>query len=188
MDLQAKNASSAPLKKFTWQSLDQEVRESRKILVVANGKYVYDATQWIHSHPGGKVILYSVAGTDITMDFFREAGYDANEFVAKVSHHRGGEKRAAPEFDLNSSVESRSSDSLVDNEQKSDEANELVDRTTSYTTVPDEVLQRAMMNASFMTNEDWALVEKSRRTHGKTQNQIFLNNNASSLTINYHSF
>lgn len=171
MDLQSKNASSAPLKKYTWKSLDQEVRESRKILVVANGKYVYDATQWIHSHPGGKVILYSVAGTDITMDFFREAGYDASQFVAAKTHpDRRIVKHAAPEFDLSSSstFEPLTEEEEVQQNDNMDEG-ALSCSSIISASVPDEVIQRTMMNASFMTSEDWAVVERSRRTHGNIQ-------------------
>ncbi|KAJ1557835.1 hypothetical protein HK096_005078, partial [Nowakowskiella sp. JEL0078] len=44
---------SSNLKKFTWSELDNEVKGG-KILVVGNGRFVYDASQWIGSHPGGQ--------------------------------------------------------------------------------------------------------------------------------------
>jgi cytochrome b involved in lipid metabolism len=59
---------------YTFESLDEAVVDGA-LLVVANGKYVYDISNWINSHPGGQIILYSVIGTDITSDYFLEAGY-----------------------------------------------------------------------------------------------------------------
>ena len=44
------------------------------MLVVGNGHYVYDISKWITSHPGGQLILHAVNGTDITNDYFHEAG------------------------------------------------------------------------------------------------------------------
>lgn len=71
---------SDSLKGITWSQINEQVLDG-KILLVANGRWVYDATSWINSHPGGKVILNSVAGTDITQDYFHEAGFDADSFV-----------------------------------------------------------------------------------------------------------
>lgn len=76
------NTEIESLKTFTWDEIDENVRDG-KILVVANGNYVYDASVWIKSHPGGKLILYSVAGTDISLDFFYSAGFDAQSFVVQ---------------------------------------------------------------------------------------------------------
>jgi hypothetical protein len=65
---------------FTWETLDEEIRNG-KMYVVGNGKYVYDISQWIGSHPGGQIILHNVNGTDISNDYFHEAGFDAEEFT-----------------------------------------------------------------------------------------------------------
>lgn len=138
-------STSSGLKQYTWKSLNEEISTSQRILVVGNGKYVYDATQWIHSHPGGKVILYSVSGTDISMDYFMEAGYDAAQFVpaplrptrsyavADVPMYSGGEGNIIPDSNI--------------------------------TTTSEDAVAYAMQNASYLTQEDWILVEKSRRTH-----------------------
>ncbi|KAJ3209825.1 hypothetical protein HK099_008428 [Clydaea vesicula] len=82
---QEKNAykNNQNTKSYNWKEIDEEII-SGKILVVANGKYVYDASKWISSHPGGKLILNSVAGTDISLDYFYEAGFDAQEFELKA--------------------------------------------------------------------------------------------------------
>ncbi|KAJ3243334.1 hypothetical protein HK104_008141 [Borealophlyctis nickersoniae] len=58
------------LGEYSWQALDGAIRNG-KILVVGNGKYVYDASKWIYSHPGGQIILLAVAGTDISSDYVR---------------------------------------------------------------------------------------------------------------------
>ncbi|KAI8592820.1 hypothetical protein BDZ88DRAFT_504181 [Geranomyces variabilis] len=68
------------LKAYDWKSLDEAVANG-SLLVVADGRYVYDVSKWIFSHPGGQVILLNVAGTDVTSDYFNEAGYDAAEFT-----------------------------------------------------------------------------------------------------------
>ncbi|KAJ3118735.1 hypothetical protein HDU96_009324 [Phlyctochytrium bullatum] len=68
------------LKAFTWADIDSELQQGN-LYVVANGRFVYDIQKWIWSHPGGQIILYSVAGTDITNDYFHEAGFDAEAFV-----------------------------------------------------------------------------------------------------------
>ncbi|KAJ3324602.1 hypothetical protein HDV06_006495 [Boothiomyces sp. JEL0866] len=68
---------------FTWESLDKCINAG-KMYVVANGKYVYDISVWINSHPGGRIILDAVNGTDISNDFFHEAGFDAEEYVPKM--------------------------------------------------------------------------------------------------------
>ena len=71
-------------KQWTWETLDQDIK-SGEMLVVGNGKYVYDISQWIQSHPGGQLILRSVNGTDISNDYFHEAGFDAKEFLPRES-------------------------------------------------------------------------------------------------------
>ncbi|TPX33595.1 hypothetical protein SmJEL517_g03527 [Synchytrium microbalum] len=64
------------LRSFTWQNLDEEINTGRGLYVVAAGRWVYDISSWINTHPGGRVILRNVIGTDISNDFFHEAGFD----------------------------------------------------------------------------------------------------------------
>ncbi|KAH6571828.1 hypothetical protein BASA60_006952 [Batrachochytrium salamandrivorans] len=65
---------------------------------------------WINSHPGGQLILHSVAGTDITNDYFSEAGYDADAFVpspaVKVRSLSGPNVRQLPRNDTERYAES----------------------------------------------------------------------------------
>ncbi|KAJ3277675.1 S-methyl-5-thioribose-1-phosphate isomerase, partial [Borealophlyctis nickersoniae] len=68
---------------FTWELIGQEIAKGA-MYVVANGRYVYDISKWISSHPGGQLILHAVNGTDITNDYFKPSGFDATEFVAKA--------------------------------------------------------------------------------------------------------
>ncbi|KAI9151177.1 DOMON domain-containing protein frrs1L [Blastocladiella emersonii ATCC 22665] len=63
----------------TWREVDEQVVAGR-MWVVGNG-FVYDVSKWIISHPGGQQVLYNVLGTDITMDYFNSALYDADLFV-----------------------------------------------------------------------------------------------------------
>ncbi|KAJ3407769.1 hypothetical protein HDV05_005309 [Chytridiales sp. JEL 0842] len=69
-------------KTFTWDDINSALALGH-LYVVAKGKYVYDINNWIDSHPGGQVVLYGVAGTDITNDYFHEAGFDASSFVKR---------------------------------------------------------------------------------------------------------
>jgi hypothetical protein len=68
-----KVASGEKLKEFTWESLGKAIAGG-EMFVVGDGRYVYDISKWITSHPGGQTILHSVSGTDITNDYFNEAG------------------------------------------------------------------------------------------------------------------
>lgn len=61
------------LKSFTWKTLGDAIADGA-MYVVADGRYVYDISQWVTSHPGGRIILHSVCGTDISNDYFHEAG------------------------------------------------------------------------------------------------------------------
>ncbi|KAJ3267762.1 hypothetical protein HDV01_004281 [Terramyces sp. JEL0728] len=129
------------LTKFTWKTLDQEIL-SGKIYVVSNGKYVHDISKWILSHPGGQIILQNVAGTDITNDYFHEAGYDAEEFIAKPKAPKR-DHSAIPQDLTNASRKSR-----------------IVDKHNSNFL--------AELNAhqiSYYHEEDWAMIKRARRTH-----------------------
>ncbi|KAJ3281592.1 S-methyl-5-thioribose-1-phosphate isomerase [Borealophlyctis nickersoniae] len=83
------------LRNFSWESLNHAIVDG-ELLVVANRRYVYDISQWIKSHPGGQIILLTVAGTDITNDYFHEAGFDAEEFTPRppVPAQRGDRSQA----------------------------------------------------------------------------------------------
>ena len=76
------DTEASNLRSYTWADIDQSIMNN-DLLVVANGSLVYRINSWIDSHPGGRVILHAVAGTDITNDFFQEAGYDASVFVPR---------------------------------------------------------------------------------------------------------
>ncbi|RKO88613.1 hypothetical protein BDK51DRAFT_17643, partial [Blyttiomyces helicus] len=85
MELAAASSSnvSGELPSYTWEEIDASV-QSGHLLVVADGRFVYGIDEWITSHPGGQIILHSVAGTDVTSDYFHEAGFDAAAFVPKA--------------------------------------------------------------------------------------------------------
>ncbi|KAI8799509.1 hypothetical protein BJ742DRAFT_132411 [Cladochytrium replicatum] len=140
------------LKQFTWDSLDEAVR-SGKIYVVGNGKYVYDATSWVASHPGGAVILHAVAGTDITNDFFYSSFFDAADMrlppPAQTIALSGTAQRPRHNFAANDEDPSRSLpfQSVAGNEGASDseEGNQA--------------------DYPMLSPNDWAVLTRSRRTH-----------------------
>ncbi|KAJ3408802.1 hypothetical protein HDV05_004751 [Chytridiales sp. JEL 0842] len=74
-------ANNAQLKSFTWSDISNFLNDG-KLYVIANRKWVYDISSWMLTHPGGQVILHSVAGTDITADYFHQAGCEAEGFTA----------------------------------------------------------------------------------------------------------
>jgi Cytochrome b5-like Heme/Steroid binding domain/Eukaryotic cytochrome b561 len=125
------------MKTFTWQSLDEAVLAGGKY-VVADGRYVYDISQWITSHPGGRIILHSVCGTDITNDYFHESGFDAAEFRAKPE--------APPQLPRGSFTPNRFSSDLRSVMSMQSMSSNL--ETTQF------------------TQHDWQCVVKARRTHG----------------------
>ncbi|KAJ3313100.1 Cytochrome b5 reductase 4 [Boothiomyces sp. JEL0838] len=89
---------------YTWETLATAIMEG-KYFVVANGKYVIDISKWINSHPGGQIILHSVVGTDITPDYYLEAGFDAENFIprkvipARKLERTASQKSIAKSFD-----------------------------------------------------------------------------------------
>jgi len=139
------------LKEYTWDALDAEVKNG-KILVVGNGRFVYDASTWIHSHPGGQVILLAVAGTDISSDYFHEAGYDAADFTpAPKPPPQPLERLPATHFRRDSTV-----------------------TASSVSTEVDPTRHRFSMTRAtpILTNEDWSRIIRARRTHVHSRNAI----------------
>jgi acyl-lipid (8-3)-desaturase len=70
----------AELKKFTWQEVAKHnIRESAWVIV--HGK-VYDVTDWVKKHPGGKDVILLAAGRDATQIF--ETYHERYELAEKV--------------------------------------------------------------------------------------------------------
>ncbi|KAJ2999586.1 hypothetical protein HDV02_002551 [Globomyces sp. JEL0801] len=157
--LGAKEIQSSSSSVFTWESLDHAVNNGykQKLLVVANGRYVYDISQWISSHPGGRIILLSVTGTDISEDYFNNAGFDAEHFVPRpdIPLKRNGSltKNEAPTNELSASdmraLKRKSLDSL--NSLRLSEGSKDM---TSY------------------SQDDWMYIQRSRRLHVHTRMAI----------------
>ncbi|KAI8912707.1 hypothetical protein EDD86DRAFT_187976 [Gorgonomyces haynaldii] len=126
---------------FTWESLAEEVEKGAKY-VVANGRYVYDVSKWIQSHPGGQIVLHGVIGTDITFDYFHEAGYDATQFTPMPTY---APRPGSGAF--------------------------FVPQRQSYLSPEGSYGHGSIYSAdsgqdtSVMTEEDWAFVMRARRTH-----------------------
>jgi hypothetical protein len=135
-------------KRYTWESLDTAIMKG-EMLVVANGKYVYDISKWITSHPGGQIILQNVNGTDITNDYFHEGGFDAAEFTPTA--------KPPPKKLINSDRRSISGLSLADAI--------AVERRNSGR------ISAVSIDASTpnFTQDEWALIQRARRTHVHTR-------------------
>ncbi|KAJ3052937.1 hypothetical protein HK097_005385 [Rhizophlyctis rosea] len=149
MDAKSKGSD---LEEYTWETLDKSDERGKhlKILVVGNGKYVYDASTWIRSHPGGQIILLAVAGTDISSDYFHEAGYDAQDFTPAPSIPKNQTQRTLPRSaSPHPQAEDRSSVLTVDSSYKH-QAQSII---TNAQSIP------------VLTETDWARIVKARRTH-----------------------
>ncbi|KAJ3036139.1 hypothetical protein HDV00_003051 [Rhizophlyctis rosea] len=140
------------MKMYTWETLDEAINGG-EMLVVGNGHYVYDISKWITSHPGGQLILHAVNGTDITNDYFHEAGFDADDFAprapvpAQVSNRNGGK------LPRQATVASRASTTMSS-------------RASIYGAVA--ALMEENHN-SLLDEKEWKLLLKSRRTHVHTR-------------------
>jgi hypothetical protein len=144
-DTLKQKASDRSLGKYTWQSIDEAVNKGA-MLVVANGKYVYDMSKWIHSHPGGQIILHTVNGTDITCDYFNESGFDAELFVPQA------EAPKRPHVPPPTPYNGLSRADIIS-----------VTRRTSVSSLSQIGRVRCI------TEQDWAKVRKARRTHVHTR-------------------
>ncbi|KAJ3125618.1 hypothetical protein HK098_008346 [Nowakowskiella sp. JEL0407] len=152
-------------RQMTWKMLDDAIL-SGEFLVVGAGRYIYDISSWVSSHPGGTSILNAVRGTDITNDFFNElTSFDSEGFIPKAEISdvysptssafepsawisRLGSVPRTPAF--HSTTHSTSS------------------RFSSLTQSP--ILNRIEeLRRSFITKEDWKLIQKARRIHGHSK-------------------
>ncbi|KAJ3054474.1 hypothetical protein HK102_011516, partial [Quaeritorhiza haematococci] len=140
-----------------------------KMYVVANGKYVFDINQWIRSHPGGQLILHSVAGTDITNDYFHEAGYDAAAFVSKKDSKllQAGPRALPSNLNINT-IRSNLNMSTVRTSLSKDNTA----AATWVGPIPEEQQQAAAQLAnvvSSLTEAEWKRVLRARRPHVHTR-------------------
>ncbi|KAL2916200.1 hypothetical protein HK105_204291 [Polyrhizophydium stewartii] len=145
---------------FTWGDIDENTR-SGNLLVVANGRYVYSINSWIHSHPGGQIILHSVAGTDITNDYFNEAGFDAEAFVPQPRTAAQTHGRALPP--------ARSTDA-ASAAASSVGGNSSITLTVQERAAPSVDKQlNTFANMAAMDEAEWQTVVRARRTHVHTR-------------------
>ncbi|KAJ3125342.1 hypothetical protein HK098_000349 [Nowakowskiella sp. JEL0407] len=142
------------LQTFTWKSFDEAIISGR-MLVVANGKYVYDISQWIHSHPGGQVILDAVSGTDITSDYFHEAGFDAGAHLPKANVEPALNTRRKP-VPVPSPRLSNPTASLQ-------QPDSILNPAQHYLKTCDSRFER------YFTDPDWEKILSSRRPHTHTR-------------------
>ncbi|KAJ3338628.1 hypothetical protein HDU91_001164, partial [Kappamyces sp. JEL0680] len=134
--------------RYTWKDIGSAIDDG-KILVVANGKYVYDVTKWIDSHPGGRHILRTVAGTDISNEYFHNAGFDASQFSPK--------KKAPKKL-----AESRQSKAIAKSSEASSPQKRDVGLESKYIALAKSMEEQLVLD---ITNEEWTFITKARRTH-----------------------
>ncbi|KAI9326103.1 hypothetical protein DFJ73DRAFT_767099 [Zopfochytrium polystomum] len=151
-----------PTKSYTWKDIDAATSQGN-LLVVANGKYVYDVNKWIYSHPGGQIILKSVAGTDITHDFFFEAGVDAESFAKRPSKRM---TRANLQSQLPKVSTQRLSVYYAGTAAGISQARRAAGLNASTKRVSMSIEQNLF---PLLTEEEWKWVVKARRTHSHTR-------------------
>ncbi|RKO94231.1 hypothetical protein BDK51DRAFT_25492, partial [Blyttiomyces helicus] len=146
----APNAIEKGRRSFTWKSLHEAIAAG-ELLVVGNGKFVYDMGRWIKSHPGRQIILHAVAGTDISNDYFHEAGFDAAEFTPRPSMPPQDPNRAHPTTfhrrSMNKSIGSSEGVAPI-----------------GHMSILDGARRMPTLSAN-----DWKRIIKSRRTHVHTR-------------------
>ncbi|KAJ3113653.1 Cell death protease [Phlyctochytrium bullatum] len=140
-------------KRFTWEDVVTEVVGGR-LLVVANRRYVYDATKWADSHPGGALVLYGVAGTDISFDFFREAGFDAAEITTMPDFEPTARPLPAPNYPSDALPKGLS----VPGAPPSSSG------PRAHQPLPTP-LQMTDLQPPILTQQDWRLMHRARRTN-----------------------
>nr|KAJ3417900.1 hypothetical protein HK105_000617 [Polyrhizophydium stewartii] len=156
-DLMLRHQNESGIDKFTWESLAEAV-DSGRMLVVGNNKYIYDISKWVYSHPGGQIILHAVNGTDITNDYFHEAGFDAEDFVPRSSipKQRPGRNGATlPRERLQEAAKVIARDGTQSSMH-----------SWVVSAVGSQDMQQTLPN---LTETDWQRLVKARRTHVHTR-------------------
>jgi hypothetical protein len=127
------------------------------MLVVGNGKYVYDISKWIDSHPGGQIILHAVNGTDITNDVFHESEYDVDEF-----NEKGGKERKHTEHELLKRANHIQREAISMDGESGVRNLSPIDVTSLALKIDDEIDMG--LNPS-ISSIDWKFIIRSRKTH-----------------------
>ncbi|KAI8892211.1 hypothetical protein BC833DRAFT_639961, partial [Globomyces pollinis-pini] len=144
------SSSGKELKTFTWSNIDSAILNG-ELLAVANNSYVYDISTWIKSHPGGQVILHAVNGTDITDDYFKSGGFDADLFVPNnIKAKRTNQKQAPRTFDT---FHQSTPSNLIPINQRN-------------------INDDSLLIAQPLTETDFKAIQRARRTHIHTRKAI----------------
>ncbi|KAJ3127398.1 hypothetical protein HK098_006387 [Nowakowskiella sp. JEL0407] len=148
-------------RQMTWKSLNDAILAG-ECLVVGAGRYIYDISSWISSHPGGTTILNTVMGTDITNDFFNEiVSFDAEEFTPKAEIPQT--HNATGSVDYQSTWISKLGTEAMFSPQMENISQAMSSRIPE---LKSPVLEKIdQLRQSFITKEDWRLIQKARRIH-----------------------
>ncbi|KAJ1562385.1 hypothetical protein HK096_010513 [Nowakowskiella sp. JEL0078] len=138
---------------------EDQVRQIHYIAMLAqpvgNGKYVYDISRWISSHPGGQSILFSVAGTDITNDYWNDETFDKEFFIPAETPLIQSESRIPVR-----ATRSRVATSMISDYSSSNSRDSFASHRVST--------DQQMRLAPGLFEEDWKHILKARRTHVHT--------------------
>ncbi|KAJ3305722.1 hypothetical protein HDV03_001130 [Kappamyces sp. JEL0829] len=147
------------LKTFSWKDI-ATAKKNGDLLVVAGSRYVYRITPWLRSHPGGQLILQSVAGTDITIDYFYESNFDHDAFSPQKDAPARGNARRSESGDLRQRrVPRDSTATMILRDPSSIPAAQAAERRS---------LDLGAIDYQ-VNDEEWALVLRARRTHVHTR-------------------
>ena len=145
------------------------------MLVVGNGRYVYDIAPWAPHHPGGRLVLNAVIGTDITVDFFNEADFDGAAYtpgkVVKKKHadvpRSQAQAAAAARLMHRSNSEfgrRESGGSYRDRESERSMGPDMTDRSPSSMSGEEEDVTAGTPQLN-LSEAEWNAVRKARMTH-----------------------
>ncbi|KAI8901874.1 hypothetical protein BC833DRAFT_59460 [Globomyces pollinis-pini] len=143
------------LEVYTWKSIDAAIMNG-KMLAIADNKFVYDISNWISSHPGGQLVLQAVNGTDITNDYFHEAGFDAAEFVPRIDNIKMKER----------------SSTVLQKVQDVAKSEFNPDQRFSVDSKNESLFEQATKSNALITKSDFTSILRARRTHVHTKRAI----------------
>ncbi|KAJ3125617.1 hypothetical protein HK098_008345 [Nowakowskiella sp. JEL0407] len=145
-------------RQFTWSSLDEAILNGEKLIVGA-GRFVYDISTWIPSHPGGSVILYGALGTDVTQDYFNESpDFDKASFFPQKEAPKQNQRKS----NFNSTWQrtgTLNSQPSIASQSSYDSSDSLSENAKNVATLSKE------LRGNRITSEDWNLILKARRIH-----------------------
>ena len=80
------------MESFTYEDVQREIDKGRCI-IIANG-YIYDASEYLNKHPGGKYVIEYNKGKNVDMHFSRHPGFAQKKWgefkIGKLAKNSSG--------------------------------------------------------------------------------------------------